>query len=460
MFMRKQMTCKKMLPVLLVIAGCGADTTGSPPAVDETGAETPIIWATNVGGDAYTGTDGVEYEAESSVSGGTVGSMDLVKGSQDPTLYQSFREGDVRVDKALPNGLYDVTFHFAEHTDIGGGERVFNVIVNGENRIPDLDVMAWRDGKTISGLTVATGAVEVTDGVLEVRFEPIAGQPVLSAVVVREQSPRSEGWEPVWGDEFNYDGVPDPARWSFNIWPPGKVNNEDQYYTDRPKNVRVEDGMLVIEAHLEDYEGARYTSGRIHSEGKADFLYGRFDIRAKVPRGQGTWPAVWMLPTDPFKYATTCEAGEDWQGSGTCDAWPNSGEIDILEHVGYQMGHVHGTVHNRAYYWVNWEQRKGRIIDFDVDEEFHVYSVEWSADRIDMFVDDVLYFTYINEGTGWEAWPYDHPYNLIINIAIGGAWGSAGGPTDDSILPQKLFVDWVRVYQKPGTGSVVNLSAE
>ncbi|MDJ0758156.1 MAG: family 16 glycosylhydrolase [Woeseiaceae bacterium] len=456
------MTYKNFFPVLLLLAGCGADTKtpASTAPAEEDKAESAYIWATNVGGEAYTGIDGVEYEAESSVTGGTVGAMEVVKGSQDPMLYQSFREGDIRVDKELPNGVYDVTLLFAEHVeDAGGGTRVFDVIVNGEKRIPELDVMAWRDGKTISGLTVATPAVNVTDGKLEIRFEATAGQPILSAVVVREQAPRSDEWELVWSDEFDYDGVPDPAKWSYNIWKPGKVNLEEQYYTDREKNVRVEDGMLVIEAHLEDYEGAKYTSGRIHTEGKADFMYGRFDIRAKVPRGQGTWPAVWMLPSDAFKYATTCEAGADWQGSSTCDAWPNSGEIDILEHVGYQMGHVHGTVHNRAYYWVNWEQRKGRLLDFDVDTEFHVYSVEWSEDRIDMFVDDVLYFTYMNEGTGWEAWPYDHPYNLIINIAMGGAWGSAGGPTDDSALPQKLFVDWVRVYQMPDSGSVANIAA-
>ena len=453
---------KTLLPLLLMLAACGPGTTTETPAAaaaEDTGAA-PFVWATNVGGEAYKGIDEIEYAAESSVTGGTPGTMDVVKGSQDPTLYQTFREGDVRVDKALPNGTYDVTLYFAEHKDIGAGERVFDVIINGENRIPELDVMLWRDGKTISGLKVTTGAVDVTDGMLRVRFEPDSGDPVLSAVIVREQVPRADDWELVWGDEFDYDGAPDPARWSYNVWQPGKVNGEDQYYTDRLKNVRVEDGMLVIEAHREDYEGAKYTSGRIHTENKADFLYGRFDIRAKVPRGQGTWPAVWMLPSDPFRYATTCEAGEDWQGSSTCDAWPNSGEIDILEHVGYQMGHVHGTVHNRAYYWKNWEQRKGRLLDFDVAEEFHVYSIEWSADRIDMFVDDVLYFTYMNEGTGWKAWPYDHPYNLIINIAMGGAWGSAGGPTDDSALPQKLLVDWVRVYQKPGTGSMANIAAD
>lgn len=124
-----------------------------------------------------------------------------------------------------------------------------------------------------------------------------------------------------------------------------------------------------------------------------------------------------------------------------------------MEHVGYQMNHVHGTVHNVAYYWINWEQRKGRILLDGVNERFHVYELEWYPDRIDAFVDGTLYFTYMNEGTGWEAWPYDHPFHLILNVAVGGAWGRAGGPIDDSIFPQRMLIDYVRVYQLPaGSG--------
>ena len=118
-----------------------------------------------------------------------------------------------------------------------------------------------------------------------------------------------------------------------------------------------------------------------------------------------------------------------------------------MEHVGYQMGHAHGTVHNEAYYWLKWEQRKGRILLNDVDQAFHVYALEWTPERIDVFVDDTLYFTCVNEWDGWNSWPYDHRFHLILNIAVGGAWGRSGGGIDDSFFPQKMLVDYVRVYE-------------
>jgi len=122
--------------------------------------------------------------------------------------------------------------------------------------------------------------------------------------------------------------------------------------------------------------------------------------------------------------------------------------MDILEHVGYETGHVHGTVHNRAYYWINWEQRKGRILLDSADEAFHVYALEWSPERVDVFVDETLYFTYVNEQGGWKSWPYDHPFHLILNLAVGGAWGRAGGGIDDTMFPQRMLVDYVRVYEQ------------
>ncbi len=425
-----------LLSLVLLAAGCD----NGQPATD-------LVWAMNVGGPAFTGLDGTAYVAEESVSGGDLGQMEIVKGSQDPVLYQTYREGDIEIAHPIANGTYDVTFHFAEPDEVNRGERVFDTFAEEQRVIEDLDVMLFRDGKTISALTVTAPNVVVADGELNVRFEASTNEPVLSAVVVRTDAERAGAWELVWSDEFDAAEL-DATKWSARIWSPRKVNDEDQAYTDRSKNMRIEDGHLVIEAHKEDYEDASYTSARLHSNGKGDFLYGRFEVRAKLPSGQGTWPAIWMLPSDPFTYATTCSNDEEWQGSSECDAWPNSGEIDIMEHVGYQMNHVHGTVHNEAYYWVKWEQRKGRILLDDVDKAFHVYALEWSPEKIDIFVDDSLYFTYVNENTDWRTWPYDRPFFLILNIAVGGVWGRAGGPIDDSIFPQRMLIDYVRVYER------------
>jgi beta-glucanase (GH16 family) len=419
----------------LTFSACGAE---EPDGVFE--------WAVNVGGPAYTAVDGTRFVAEEHVTGGDTGSMPEVKGASDVELYRSYRRGDVKIAYPIADGIYDVTFFFAEPDELASGERLFDAFAEGTRIIDDLDVMLFRDGKVHSALSVTVPGIVVEDGMLNIDFEASAGEPILSGLSVRNKKPPSDGWQLVWSDEFDGDAL-DPDKWSLRVWPPRKVNDEDQAYTDRARNVRIEDGHLVVEAHREDYEGARYTSGRVHSQGKGDFLYGRFEVRAKLPRGQGTWPAVWMLPDDPFAYATTCSDDEDWQGSGECDAWPNSGEIDIMEHVGYQMNHVHGTVHTEAYYWLKWEQRKGRILLEDVDETFHVYAMEWSPERIDMFVDDSLYFTYVNENKGWREWPFDKPFFLIMNVAVGGAWGRAGGPIDDSVFPQRMLVDYVRVYE-------------
>jgi len=429
----------------VLISSCATQ----PPAQVRTGppgASPALIWAVNVGGPAYEATDGTLYEAEAAVVGGRVDSLAVVKGSQDSLLYRTFRVGDVQVKKPMPNGTYDVTFHFAEPKDIKGGARVFDAFLEDKRVIDDLDVMASRDGKVYSALTVTIANIEIRDGELNARFEASAGEPVLSALVARRKMPRPAPWKLVWSDEFEGQQL-DRDKWQVNVWPARKVNDEDQAYTDRAKNLRVQQGHLIIEAHKEDYEGAAYSSGRIFS--KAPFKYGRFEVRAQLPRGRGTWPAIWMLPADPFKYATKCKQGDEWQGSSTCDAWPNSGEIDIMEHVGYQMGHVHGTVHNESYYWVKWEQRKGRILVDDAAEAFHVYALEWTPDRINVFVDDALYFTYINEKSGWNSWPYDHAFQLILNVAVGGAWGRAGGGIDDAVFPQRMLIDYVRVYNQP-----------
>lgn len=241
------------------------------------------------------------------------------------------------------------------------------------------------------------------------------------------------GWTLVWFDEFNYDGYPDPKKWNYDVGGHGWGNNELQYYTEfELNNARVENGKLIIEARKENYQNNLYTSARLVTKNKGDWTYGRFEIRAKLPSGRGTWPAIWMLPTD-------------WNlGNGS---WPDNGEIDIMEHVGYDPGVIHASIHCNKYVWTNNTQKTATIKIPDCTSEFHNYILEWSDSEIKIYVDDKHYFTFQNERKGWEYWPFFKNFHLLLNIAVGGNWGGAQG-IDDSIFPQKMEVEYVRVYKK------------
>lgn len=250
-------------------------------------------------------------------------------------------------------------------------------------------------------------------------------------VSAQQSIPQREGWTLVWDDEFNTGDVPSPERWGFDVGGSGWGNNELEYYTQyRKENARIENGSLIIEARKENYEGMKYTSARLVTANHGDWLYGRVEVRAKLPAGFGTWPAIWMLSTD-------------WAYGG----WPQSGEIDIMEHVGYDNGVIHGSTHCDKYYFKTNTQKTATIRIPTATSDFHVYAMEWYADRIDMFVDSVKYFTSSNEGTGWQAWPFDKRFHLILNLAIGGDWGGQKG-VDDAIFPVRMEVDYVRVYAK------------
>jgi len=244
------------------------------------------------------------------------------------------------------------------------------------------------------------------------------------------------GWNLVWADEFDTDGPPDPARWNLLTWGPYRVNQEQQAYLDRPENVRVQNHQLVITARKTDEDYWHYTSARITTEGKFSFTYGRVEFRAKLPRGVGTWPALWLMPEDLHGY-----------GQG----WPDSGEIDVMEHVGSNPGEVLSTVHTGKYNWPAHTQRGDKAQVADVFDTWHTYALEWSPDQMDFFVDDQKVFTFTNDKTDWKAWPYDKPFHLILNLAIGGNLGGQQG-VDDAMFPTSLRVDWVRVYQRSPKG--------
>ncbi len=239
-----------------------------------------------------------------------------------------------------------------------------------------------------------------------------------------------EKWKLVWSDEFNHNGLPDSTKWNYDTGGDGWGNNELQYYTGKKKeNARTENGMLIIEARKEKWESREYTSARLISKGKGDWQYGRITVRARLPKGLGTWPAIWML------------------GSTTPLKWPDDGEIDIMEHVGFDQGRVHGSIHSKKYNHTIGTQKTATIMVPDCSEKFHVYEVEWDADSVKVGTDGNVYFRFANEHSGYDAWPFDNKMHLLLNIAVGGNWGGQKG-VNENIWPQKMEIDYVRVYQK------------
>ncbi|WP_421830867.1 glycoside hydrolase family 16 protein [Larkinella sp.] len=235
----------------------------------------------------------------------------------------------------------------------------------------------------------------------------------------------------VWSDEFDKTGLPDPGKWAYDVGGSGFGNNELQFYrASRPENARVENGFLIIEARKEKHENRDYTSAKLITKRIAEWKYGRIDVRAKLPKGRGTWPAIWMLSAKtPLK-------------------WPLDGEIDIMEHVGFNENQIHGTIHTEAYNHTKNTHKTGIKVIPGATDNFHTYSIDWTADKIDFLIDDATYFTITKKETGssYEQWPLDQPFYLILNLAVGGNWGGQKG-VDESIWPQRLTVDFVRVYQ-------------
>jgi beta-glucanase (GH16 family) len=237
----------------------------------------------------------------------------------------------------------------------------------------------------------------------------------------------------IWNDEFDYNGLPDSTKWIYDTEgnSAGWGNNEDQHYTAKNiENAKVVNGKLQIIALKKDCEAKKYTSVRLNSKEVWKFV--RIEVSAKLPAGRGTWPAIWMMPGD-WTFA---------DGN-----WPDIGEIDIMEHVGHKKGIVHASAHSKDYQWQVGTQKTATIEVPDATEKFHTYIFEWSSDVMKTYVDDKLYFEYKNEGLGESKWPYNKPFYLILNLAIGGGWGKAEG-IDDNAFPQILEIDYVRVYQK------------
>lgn len=234
----------------------------------------------------------------------------------------------------------------------------------------------------------------------------------------------------VWSDEFNYTGLPDATKWGYDVGGKGWGNNELQYYTNADtSNALVKNGVLSITARKSKFENRDYTSARLLTKGKAEWTYGRIEVRAKLPKGRGTWPAIWML-------------GSNIETAG----WPKCGEIDIMEHVGYDPDTLVGTIHTQAYNHVKGTQKSKKIFIKNPYTEFHVYAVDWTPEKMDFLLDGYVYLSIANEHKTVNEWPFDKPEYLLLNVAVGGNWGGAKG-IDESVFPAKMEVDYVRVFQ-------------
>lgn len=234
----------------------------------------------------------------------------------------------------------------------------------------------------------------------------------------------------IWSDEFDVNGAPDSAKWTYNLGDGcpnlcGWGNNEAQYYTNRVDNVLVENGVLKIIAKKENYQGSKYTSARMLTQGKFNFTYGKVEVKAKLPEGGGTWPAIWML-------------GSNISTVG----WPACGEIDIMEHKGNDPGAVSSAMHTPSSFGETIN--KDAIFVSNVSTQFHVYSVSWTKEKIEFYVDDKLFYTYNPSKKNSETWPFDATQFIILNIALGGGFG---GTIDSNFTEATMEIDYIRVYQ-------------
>jgi len=327
-----------------------------------------------------------------------------------PKAKVAYLKGDISAEQMKADKLTGVDYHYSVYQKDGWIEN------------------AHRLGLTVNAWTVNT--VPEVQWLLAHRVDYITTNEPEMVFEELKKTPIKTGWKLKWADEFDDAGLPLTKNWSYDVGGKGWGNNELQYYTEADTaNAVVKKGNLNINVRKENKENNEYTSARLVTKNKFDFKYGRVEVRAMLPKGRGLWPAIWALPTE-WKYGS----------------WPKSGEIDIMEHVGYEPDSVYGTVHTEKFNHVIHTQ-VGKAVKINPYDSYHVYAIEWYEDRMDFFVDDEKYFSFKNTGKGAPEWPFDQNFHLILNVAVGGGWGGKKG-VDDSIFPATMKVDYVRVYQK------------
>jgi beta-glucanase (GH16 family) len=344
----------------------------------------------------------------------------------DPTVNTQYLDGSKSPEELKKDGISGLDY----------------IVYKLKNR-PDWIASAKENNLKLNAWTA--NKIEDIDWLLANEFDYITTDEPELVFERAKSNPTSKGYQLVWSDEFNYKGKPDTAKWAFEYGL--KRNKEKQYYVDSLKNARVENGLLILETYKErikneafisndskewknNWEYADYTAPSLTTKGIAEWTYGRIEIRAKLPKGTGVWPAFWMLGANYNEVK-----------------WPECGEIDIMEYVGYDPETIHGTIHTKAYNHTKKSQ-KGNSINIEKPyESFNVFAIEWTPEKIDFILNETVYNSFKNEHKTTHEWPFDQDFHLKINIAVGGMWGGQKG-IEDSIFPQKMEVDYVRVFQK------------
>jgi len=328
-----------------------------------------------------------------------------------PNANTQYLEGDKSPDQLKADGINGADFHYSVYTEH-----------------PDWIESAKKNKLMLNAWTVNTP--DEMDLLLANGFDYITTNEPELLLERTKLSPASQGWELAWSDEFDYKGLPNSTKWDYETGGHGWGNNELQYYTrGDTSNSIVNNGTLKIVARQQSMADKQFTSARLVTRNKSEFQYGRFEMRAKLPSGRGTWPAFWMLGTN------ISQAG-----------WPKCGEIDIMEHVGYEKDSIFGTIHSESYNHMKNTQKGKSIFIATPYSEFHVYSVEWTPEEIDFIMDGKIFNHIENEHKTANEWPFDQPFFMILNLAVGGNWGGKYG-VDNSVFPAVFEVDYVRVFK-------------
>lgn len=336
----------------------------------------------------------------------------------EPAALTQYLESNKSIEQLKKDGISGIDYYYNNYKN--------NLKSIESTKASDFTLNAW----TVNN-------VADMDWLLANNFDFITtDEPELLLEMFKNRLTTYKDYKLIWSDEFNNEGLPDSLKWNYKYGGQGFGNNEKQFYLEKSlENSFVKNGKLHIVALKKDIENRHYTSARLTTYNRFVLQYGKIEVMAKLPKGKGTWPAIWMLPESLRKKE---------------EAWPLCGEIDIMEHVGKDPNMVHVSLHSKEYNHI----KNTQITHFDripdVFNNFHLYGIEWTPEFIKFYIDNKLFFEAKKGENGMistnEGWPFDKPYFLILNLAIGGNWG---GDIDDTIFPSEMLVDYVRIYQKP-----------